>query len=202
MISFNDTSDNDLVVLLNQGNERAFMEIYHRYKTPLANNLLRILKSPELVEEVLQDIFLMLWEKRRQIDSKQKVSAYLYKATLNKTKNIFRQLAYDQRAREEFLKNYIHAGENTVQTWMDDKEMKLLVNSLLDHLPAQQRKVYVLCKLDGLSYKEVSNLLNISEATVNSHIRNANKLLRNQINRQRDLSSIVYLGIFILLLAG
>ena len=57
-------SESELVSLIHQGSEEAFMEIYHRYKDRLAINLLRVLKDSFLVEEVLQELFLMLWEKQ------------------------------------------------------------------------------------------------------------------------------------------
>ena len=64
---------------------------------------------------------------------------------------------------------------------IDAKEAKQILYSLLSELPSQQKKVYELCKLEGYSYKEVSEKLKISETTVNSHIRNANKTLKSRI---------------------
>lgn len=192
-------TDEALVTLLNKGNEKAFMEIYDRYKNQLAANLVRLLYSPELAEEVLQDVFLMLWEKRTEMDASKSVPAYLYRSAVNKTKNVFRKIANDNRLREEFLLHFTASGKNVVEEWIENKEIEQVLHALLDRLPPQQKKVYMLCKLDGLSYKEVSDKLKISVATVNSHIRNANLFLKRELKNQSDLSCFVYIALVFLL---
>lgn len=188
-------TDEALVILLNNDNEKAFIEIYDRYKNQLASHLVRLLHSHELAEEVLQDVFIMLWEKRREMDASKSFPAYLYRSAINKTKNVFRKIANDNRLREEFLLNFRAVNSNVVEEWIENKEIKQLLQTLLDRLPPQQKKVYMLCKLDGLSYKEVSEQLKISITTVNSHIRNANIFLKGELKNQSELSPLLYLTI-------
>ncbi len=191
-------TDEALVVLLNNDDERAFLEIYDRYKDELATHLVRLLHSSELAEEVLQDIFMMLWEKRHDMDASKSVPAYLYRSAINKSKNIFRKIANDNRLREEFLTYFRTANNNIVEEWMENKEIQQLLQTLLDRLPPQQKKVYMLCKLDGLSYKEVSEKLKISITTVNSHIRNANIFLKGELKNQSELSGFLYIILILL----
>ena len=191
-------TDEALVVLLNNDDERAFLEIYDRYKDELAMHLVRLLHSSELAEEVLQDVFMMLWEKRHDMDASKSVPAYLYRSAINKSKNIFRKIANDNRLREEFLTYFRTANNNIVEEWMENKEIQQLLQTLLDRLPPQQKKVYMLCKLDGLSYKEVSEQLKISVTTVNSHIRNANIFLKGELKNQSELSSFLYIALILL----
>jgi len=192
-------TDEALVVLLNNDDERAFLEIYDRYKDELATHLVRLLHSSELAEEVLQDVFMMLWEKRHEMDALKSVPAYLYRSAINKTKNVFRKIANDNRLREEFLTYCRTANSNIVEEWMENKEIQQLLQTLLDRLPPQQKKVYMLCKLDGLSYKEVSEKLKISITTVNSHIRNANIFLKGELKNQPELSGFLYVALILLL---
>lgn len=199
MINLKNHTDEALVILLKKDNEKAFLEIYDRYKNQLASPLVRLLHSQELAEEVLQDVFIMLWEKRSDMDESKSVPAYLYRSAVNKTKNIFRKIANDNRLREEFLYHFNASNKNPVEEWLEGKEVKQLLDNLLDRLPPQQRKVYMLCKLDGLSYKEVSEQLKISVTTVNSHIRNANIFLRGELKNQSELSGFLYIA-FILFL--
>lgn len=190
-------TDSELVCLLNKGDQDAFMEIYRRYKRPLTMNLLRVLKDPDLVEEVLQDLFLTIWEKRSQIDASQSIAGYLYRAAVNRSKNIFRRMAYDQQMRNAVFAKIEENHTNAVEDWMDEKEIKQLLDDLLNRLPPQQQKVYRLCKLEGMSYKEVSQALSISETTVNTHIRNANRFLRGEIDRIIDPASVFHLLILL-----
>lgn len=168
------------------------MEIYHRYKDRLAINLLRVLKDSFLVEEVLQELFLMLWEKRQQLDPQLSVGGFLFRSASNRTKNIFRQIAYDVRMREVIWKRMEEKQRDSEVDWLEKKEAKEALHALLDRLPPQQQKVYRLCKLEGFSYKEVSEKLAISETTVNSHIRHANRFLRREI----DPLLIIFLYLF------
>lgn len=191
-------TDEALVVLLNNDDERAFLEIYDRYKDELATHLIRLLHSSELAEEVLQEVFIMLWEKRHDMDASKSVPAYLYRSAINKTKNVFRKIANDNRLREEFLTYCRTANSNIVEEWMENKEIQQLLQTLLDRLPPQQKKVYMLCKLDGLSYKEVSEKLKISITTVNSHIRNANIFLKGELKNQSELSGFLYTALILL----
>lgn len=185
-------SESELVSLIHQGSEEAFMEIYHRYKDRLAINLLRVLKDSFLVEEVLQELFLMLWEKRQQLDPQLSVGGFLFRSASNRTKNIFRQIAYDVRMREVIWKRMEEKQRDSEVDWLEKKEAKEALHALLDRLPPQQQKVYRLCKLEGFSYKEVSEKLAISETTVNSHIRHANRFLRREI----DPLLIIFLYLF------
>lgn len=192
-------TDEALVVLLNNDDQKAFLEIYDRYKNELARHLVRLLRSYELAEEVLQDVFMMLWEKRHDMDASRSVPAYLYRSAINKTKNVFRKIANDNRLREEFLRHFTASGKNVVEEWIENKEVEQALYALLDRLPPQQKKVYVLCKLDGLSYKEVSEQLKISITTVNSHIRNANLFLKSELKNQSELSGFLYAALILLL---
>lgn len=192
-------TDEALVILLNNDDEKAFLVIYDRYKDELAAHLIRLLHSYELAEEVLQDVFMMLWEKRHDMDASKSVPAYLYRSAINKTKNVFRKLANDSRMREEFLTSFRTANTNMVEEWIENKEVQQLLQALLDRLPPQQKKVYMLCKLDGLSYKEVSEELKISITTVNSHIRNANIFLRGELKNQSELSGFLYIALILIL---
>lgn len=186
MTDYSSYTDQKLVYSLKTGDEQAFAQIYDRYKIQLATNLLRMLKSQELAEEVLQDLFLSLWEHRKRIDPDQPIAGYLYRIAVNKTKNIYRKVANDRRMRDYILAHF-ESAYNNVESYISGKEYREALSGLLDQLPPQQKLVYTLCKLEGKSYREVSGLLHISETTVNSHIRNANAFLRAQLNGNPEL---------------
>ena len=166
-----------LLTRLKRGDHEAFEVIYHSYKDKLIGNLLRILKSRELVEEQVQDLFLNVWKGRERIDPEKPFKAYLFSIAANKAKNVIRSAYYDKQMRATLLRAdqriYTHVEEQITA-----EENKQVLNNLLDKLPPQRRMVFTLCKLEGKSYKEVGELLNISENTVNDHIRKANLTLQ------------------------
>lgn len=187
-------TDSDLTNQLKQGSEAAFEALYDRYKGQLSANLMRMLKSPELTEELLQDLFMTLWEHREGIDPDQPIGGYLYRIAVNKVKNTYRKMANDRQMRAQ-LGQYFEQIYDGVDTYIHGKELHTAVQGLLAKLPPQRRLVYTLFKIEGKSYKEISAQLQISEGTVNSHIRNANKFLKTQLVNRPDL-----MGLFIALM--
>lgn len=171
------TQETELVTRLRNGDHDAFESIYYAYKDCLLGNLLRILKSRVLVEEIVQELFLNVWKTREQIDPTQSFKAYLFRIAANMANNAIRRAYYDRRMRAQLLpieqRIYQHIEEG-----ITTEENKQILQSLLDRLPPKRRTVFTLCKLEGKSYKEVSELLNISESTVNDHIRKANLALQ------------------------
>jgi RNA polymerase sigma-70 factor (family 1) len=182
------TDEKDLLERLRDGDEYAFNLLFKKYNTPLTGHLLRLLKSPELVEDVLQDTFMSLWVHRTMVDVQKPVKAYLFQIAINNAKNLFKKAAHDEKMRAYFYP-VLEAGYEHIESKLFQEENKQMLNRLLDLLPPKQKTVYTLCKLDGLSYKEVSEKLGISESTVNSHILRANLFLKSHlIDRQEVIT--------------
>lgn len=182
--------DRDLLVQLRDGSHVAFQTLYHRYKMRLAGNLLRMLKSPEWVEEVLQDLFMRLWSHREQIDPERPIKAYLFRVAENLVRDMFRRAARDQRMQQHLLQAmseaYLHVEERLIS-----QELKEELRMAIELLPPKRREVYVLCKLEAKSYEEVSQLLHISSGTVNDHIKKANLFLRRYLAQHSELGIVL-----------
>ena len=120
LISYPHSDEKHLLEQLRAGNHDAFAEIYHRYKLRLAGNLLRMLKSPELVEELLQELFVRLWVRRKQIDPAQPIKAYLFRIGENLMRDTFRKAAKDKRMQQHLLtavsEIYYHVEESLVSS--------------------------------------------------------------------------------------
>ncbi|GAA4778154.1 RNA polymerase sigma-70 factor [Olivibacter ginsenosidimutans] len=188
-------NEQELLLRLRDGDTLAFEELYNQYKIRLTANLLRIVKSSELVEDVLQDVFLGIWENRHHIDPERSIKPYLFQSVANKAKNIFRKAASEQKFRNYLLPHW-KEDYNPIEQLLTQQNDKQLLDALLNKLSPQQCTVYTLCKLDGRSYKEIAKLLGISETTVNTHIRNSNQILRELA--QKDLKLLwVVIGTFI-----
>jgi len=176
----------DLLLRLREGDTLAFEALYNQYKVRLTANLLRILKSPELVEDVLQDVFLGIWENRHHIDPQRSIKPYLFQSVANKAKNIFRKAATEQKFRDYLLPHW-KEDYNPIEQLLTEQNDQQLLHTLLNKLSPQQCTVYTLCKVDGISYKEIAKLLGISETTVNTHIRNSNQILRALVRKDSGL---------------
>lgn len=172
------TDEKELLLRLQQGDHRAFNRLYDAFRDKLFGNLYHMLRDRDTVEELVQDLFMNVWNNREQIDPDRPIKAYLFRIAANLARNAMKRAYHDQRMRSAMVasagETYTHVEEDLIR-----EENTARLHRLLDQLPPQRRQVYVLCKLDGKTYKEVSAELGISEVTVNDHIKKANAYFRN-----------------------
>lgn len=183
--------DSAMVSRLKAGDHEAFTQLYNRYSPALIANLIKLLKSDVLVEEVLQETFMALWEKREEIDPAKPVDGYLFRISANKAKNLFKRAAYDEKMRTYFLP-VVESGYEQIETQLFRKENEKVLHEMLARLPEKQREVYTLCKLEGLTYREVAGRLGVTESTVNSHIQRANAVLKQLVVNYPQLMLLLF----------
>lgn len=169
----------DLLLRLNRGDAQAFHVLYERHKRPLAAKLLKLLKSDDLVEDTLQDVFLKLWEYRSQIDAQRTFAPLLYQMARNKVTDIYRKAYRDINLREQL--SYDDTVQEPVDHRIIDREEMAVLQKALERLPARQREVFTLHKIEGKSYKEISEMLSISHAAINQHIYRATQSLNQTL---------------------
>lgn len=174
-----------IISALREGDVASFTKLYHAYKEPLTIRLLYLLKSEVLVEEVLQNLFLKIWESRVKIDPEKSFKPYLYAIAKHMVIDIFRRAAKERHILAE-----IKAGQEElyqhVEEFIFQKENKELLDELLAILPEKRRIVYVACKLEGRSYKEVAERHCISINTVNDHIQKASTVLKEYMLNSKE----------------
>lgn len=179
-----DNSNSDekhLVLQLKSGSTAAFETLYHAYKLRIAGNLYRLLKSDELAEELMQEFFLKIWENRSKIDPEQSFRSYLFRVSENMVFDFFRKASRDEKLREQLKANYIELYTH-IEEGLVLKENRMRLSEAIALLPPQRREIFILCKLEGKSYKEVSEILGISTSTINNQLLQANKFLKRMLN--------------------
>jgi len=165
-----------LLKQLKNGSYEAFDRLYDQYKMRLIGSIFKLVKSDELAKDILQDLFLKVWEKRENLDVDKSFRSYLFRICENMIYDRFRGLARDQKMRQQFIQ-FSRASYNHVEERLVGKETALQVQEALNALPPQCKKVFILFKLEGKTYKEISTQLGISTSTVNNHLCKANQLL-------------------------
>ena len=170
-----DQEENALIARLAQGDKSAFQALYDRYKKKLATNLFHLLKSWDLVEEVLQELFIRVWENRSKIDVERSFRSYLYRIASNLVYDYYRSASRDRVLAARFWEHIeLHQYPQRIQEQiLRDKELMRTI----DMLPPQRKLVFRLCKFEGFSYEEVAKRLHISKAAVNDHISKANRFI-------------------------
>lgn len=183
-----------MLLRLQQGDAGAFEWIYHNYKRRIAYKLLRLLKSEALVEETMQDIFLKVWEHRESIDVNKSFKSYLYHISQNKVIDLFRRSRTEKAILDEVI-----AGNTELYTHIEEsiftKENGKLLDQLIDQLPAQRKSIFIACKLEGKSYKQVADEYGIAPTTVNDHLQKAMRFLRTKLTVAPDALLIIFINL-------
>jgi RNA polymerase sigma-70 factor (ECF subfamily) len=170
-------SDEKLFELFKQGDTHAYKIIYDRFTPVLYTHGYKFLRDHDEVKDVIQDLFMSIWNKRNEIQLSSSLSAYLYSAAKNR---ILDRIAYnDVRSRyEASLQGFIDQGHWATDQKVRENELQLLIEQEIKALPAKMREVFELSRRDHLSYKQIAEQLDISDKTVKKHVSTAIKVLR------------------------
>lgn len=173
--------DSELIELLQHGNDDAFTELYNRYWNKLFFIAATRLKNFTDAEEVVQDIFLDLWNRRELLALTSTLASYLAVAVKYRVINVMakrnRQARYDI-----YAVNHLSIADESTEEWLNFEELKMRLSKLVAQLPEKCRLVYQLSREAGYSQKQIAKELDISEKTVESHIGRAIKNLRKGLH--------------------
>ncbi len=168
-------SDELLVKLLRVGEQEAFEEIYRRYWQKLLRSAQFKLRSKEIIEELLQDLFISLWEKREKVNI-ENLEAYLNTSL----KYLIINQIKKQILQEKFVEYSFKKSNQTddVDESVAFNELSIAIENAVEQLPEKTRQIFKLNRLEYQSVKEISQQLAIPERTVEYHITQSLKSLR------------------------
>lgn len=172
-------SDETLWDRIKGGDRAAYGEIYDRYKGMLFLHANRMLRNNEEAEDVIHDLFALLWNKRSEIHITTQLRYYLYTSLKN---NILKMLAH-KKVGDTYIASLPENNNslNNADHLVREKLLSLLIEKEINALPPKMRAVFELSRKENLSHKEISEQLDISEQTVRKHIQHALKILRVKI---------------------
>ncbi|MBC9912347.1 RNA polymerase sigma factor [Chitinophaga varians] len=183
-------TDAELVLRLRDNDVSAFDSLYGNYHQAVYRNILKFVKDVAVAEDILQEVFARLWEKRREIQADQSVGGWLFVISFNLSVSWVRRKLKEQALH----KNLLDLGPDD-QLMIDRKNMDEEQYSLLEQAIAQlspkKRTIVTRCKLEGKTYDEVASELNISRNTVKEHLSAAMVKLNDYMLRNGDHKYIV-----------
>jgi RNA polymerase sigma-70 factor (ECF subfamily) len=175
-------ADKDLVFRLHDDDIGAFDLLYQKYHQAIYRNIYKLTKDDDISCDILQDIFIALWEKRAEINADQSVSGWLFVLSFNKSISYLRK-----KLREAAVVNTMPFAEIE----QEDSNLHLiddqyyLLHQAIDQLSPQRKKVFTLCKLEGKTYEEAAEKLNISKHTVKEYLGHAVAAVKNHIHEHQ-----------------
>lgn len=185
-----------LVQAMQAGDQEAFTALYRHYSPQLYLNIFRMVHDAQATEELVQELFTRIWQKRSCKGIEEDFTGYMYRIAQNLVYDFFRRLKKDHALMEKFraITEEADATANAEEK-LHQQQTAGIINNAIEHLPPQQKKVYKLVKQDGYTYKMAAENLGISPFTVKEYLNLANKSIRNYIlshvNQRRDIILLV-----------
>ncbi len=176
-----DHMSSELIVNLKAGQKKAFGELFELYGSKIYRFALAYLKCKPDAEELMQDVFLKVWENRQNLDPSRNVKAYIFKIAVNcvydfiRKKNI--EKAFLDCTKENFLPGAKSLWHEVI--WND---MLSRLNDLVMKMPEQRQLIFLLSREEGLSNGEIAKKLNLSKRTVENQLYRATQYLREHFN--------------------
>jgi RNA polymerase sigma-70 factor (family 1) len=168
--------DIELLDGLKQNNISVFNAIYLQYSKPLYVYLLHKLKDPELCNDVLQDIFVTVWEKRDELKIDTSIKSYLYQAARFKIVDIYRRDIKYQKYLSE-LAGYI-VEPSTITDRIDNRKKLEEVETAVNNLPEKMREIFIMSRYGHQTTRDIASKTNLSPQTVKNQISKALRILR------------------------
>jgi RNA polymerase sigma-70 factor (ECF subfamily) len=173
-------SDINILRRLKRDDTKAFEILYNQYHRKVYNYIRSFVRDSHEAENILQEVFISLWETRNKMDETTQFGAILYQIARNKSLNALRK-EVNKKHYLEYLSTTGSDFDSGTEFKIDYDEMEFFVRKFIRNLPDRRRDIF-LCSFDeGLTYREIALKLSISENTVDTQIRNALEYLRENI---------------------
>ncbi len=179
--------DDPLLQELINGDKKAFTTVYFKYSAQLYSNILRLTKCEETSKEILQELFLKIWENRRQIDLSKSFRSYIFIIAQNLVYDYFRKAARDKKLGDYIVSSAALYYSHSEETVIYDESLQH-INQAINQLSPVRKQVFILCKMEGKSYEEIAALMKISPSTISDHIVKANRAIKKYLQIHGDLA--------------
>jgi RNA polymerase sigma-70 factor (ECF subfamily) len=179
-----ETNNADILLIkaFKNGNIEAFEKLFDRYHKKLYVFLYQLLHSKEDAEEIVQETFIKIWEKREEFIEGYPFDSFLFKIAKNAFLNLNRK-KINHRVFTDHLTLLSKISEDTTDNYIIFKETRDIINSVIDGLPPKRKEIFLLRQTQELSRKEIAKKLGISIVTVDSQLLKANKYLKEELKK-------------------
>ena len=188
MSILNTHTEKELLQLASQGDEKSFISLFHLHKHKLYTFIIRITESPEITEDIIQDIFLKLWNDRQSLNSIDNLGGYIYRMGQNQAINLFKRMAKETVILAELQKQTTFSSGGAEEN-LALKDIHKRVAEVLELLSPKQKLIYTMSREDGMKYEEIAQRLNISPSTVKNHMIQALRSIRERLSHINPLAA-------------
>ena len=175
-------SDKQLLAAIRKGSDEAFRQLFEKYWEDLYRMAYRRLPSPEDIKDILQDVFLSLWNNIDQVNADESLGGYLYTSLRNKIFNFFEKR---QNRLNCLMKHPFNPVESEEIIWnrFNTKEIQKFIALQVTAMPPKMKRIYLLSKKEQLTISEIAELLNLSPQTVKNQLHRAFERMRQNLQK-------------------
>ncbi|TDQ10266.1 RNA polymerase sigma factor [Pedobacter metabolipauper] len=160
-------NEKDLLQRIADGDDRAFAELFRAYHEPLAKYIFTLLESVQMCEEIVQDVFVKIWENRLALPMQDRFTSYMFILTRNYTINCIRKIIRDRKQGQLYMDDALQYNEEQDAFKLDDEYQDVL-NRAVAQLPTSQQKV-LMFRQQGLKTREIAEKMGISTDSVKKY---------------------------------
>lgn len=165
---------------IQKGDERAFEILFKKYYLPLTRFAWRYVHSKAIAEELVQELFAILWESRKGWKNGKSIRSYLYKSIRNLCLNYLKH----QKVKEKYDRQWMDQKEHPEIEYREpyrEQQIRTAIAKAIEELPSRSKMTYKLHRFDGLTYEEIADVMGVSVKTVESQMTRTLKNLRERL---------------------
>ena len=188
-------NEKKLFARIAENDEEAFTIVFHHYNRRIYPFVLKMIKSEVMAEEIVQEVFMKLWSKRETLAEIKSPQSFIFTMATNRTLDYLKKLSNESRMIKEIGKAMGQLRNNEIEEWFDGKGSEYLIYEAINALPPQRQLVYKLSRQHGKSYKEIGQELNISPKTVQAHLVEAIRSIKEYLQKAPGgyLALVIYI---------
>ena len=187
-------TEQELITLLQSGSQYAFECLFHTYSQKLYQFTVSYLKNETEAEEIVQEVFIKIWEKRERIKNDTSFKSYLFTIAFNSIRKHFNAKSKIDKYQTEILE-LISIENSAVESKINFELLLAKMDQLIDQMPERRREIFIKRKKEGKSIREIANELFISTKTVENQITEAMNFLRKEFAKDK-ISGLLFLHVF------
>ena len=183
--------ERDIVDRLNAGDNKAFEYVFVQFYQSLCYFADKYINDKEAAQDIVQEIFIWFYEKRKTFDSLLTVKSYLYGCVYNKAINFLKMNRNQARIREQ-MKGLLVEEDESYEEFQVETEVFEEIFRAIEELPVECRRIFKMSYIEGQSIKSIMEVLNVAESTIKTQRQRANKVLKDRLQHLYPLAMIIF----------
>ncbi|RLD67693.1 MAG: RNA polymerase sigma-70 factor [Bacteroidetes bacterium] len=175
-----------IVNRIKRGNILAFEKVFRELYSPLCGYANKMINDQDKAEEIVQEVFYIIWKNKERLTIRVSLKSYLYKSVQNSCLQIGQHQLVKDKYRQ-FVINRDNDKQQSPETVLEVKEINKAIDQTLDALPERCKEIFYMNRFEGLKYREIAEKLSVSQKTVEANISKALKHLRKNLKQYVDV---------------